>query len=261
VGDYEYQGAVEAVYVNPTGPTFWCLASAGIITIPADQVWIGTTQKTEGTHYNVVYQPDVLTGVIHTYIQFLAGQDPGDETVSFNAHGYSLPAWDSANGYIQNLAYIIQYYLRYIMGIPASLINAASFATLAGYYETMGVHLDSYLIIQDRVDAMEVLRQLLFTGGAKGFMALDGKFNIERKNIYNWQIPADHPERHIFEQIELFGPPHRKWNLTSAINTVNAQFGYIPWQNFYTGARSEYKDNRFERPMEDDIRRERIMQK
>jgi len=252
VGDYEYEGAVEAVYVNPTGPTFWCLASAGIITIPTDEVWIGTTQKDEGTEYNVVYQPDVLTGVIHTYIQFLDGHDPGDETVSFNAHGYSLAAWNSTNGYIQNLAYIIQYYLRYIMGIPASLINSASFATLAGYYVDMGVHLDSYLIIQDRVDAMEILRQLLFTGGAKGFMVLDGRFNVARKNIYNWQVPE--VERHIFEQIELFGSPHRKWNLTSAINTVNVQFGYIPWQNLYTGAKSEYKDNRFERPMEDRIK-------
>lgn len=247
-GDYEYEGAVQAVYIDTEGPPFRCLASAGLITIPADEVWIGTAQKTEGAlaDYTVV-QP----GDGHTYIHFNEGQDPGTESVSFNAHGYSLAAWNSPAGYIQNLAYIIQYYLRYIMSVPASLVNSPSFATLAGYYKVMGVHLDSYLILQNREDAMETLRQLLFTGGAKGFMALDGKFNVARKNIYNWQVPEI--ERHIFEQIELFGSPHRKWNLTSAINTVNAQFGYIPWQNLYTGARSEYKDNRYERPMEGNI--------
>ncbi len=249
LGDYEYQGAVEAVYVNTTGPTFWCLASAGIITIPTGEVWIGTDQKTEGGEYNVVYESG------HTYIQFLAGHDPGEKTVTFNAHGYTVPLWDSANGYIQNLAYIIQYFLRFIMELPAELVNSPSFTTLASYYEEMGVDENCYLILQDRVDAMEVLRQLLFTGGAKGFMAMDGEFNVQRKNICNWEI--DSTDYHIFEQIELFDSAHRQWNLTSAVNTVNVEYGFIPWQNLYTGAKSEYRDNRFERDMEDDIRRDR----
>ena len=245
---YEQPGAVQAVYVNPTGPTFFCLAAAGIITIPTDEVWIGDTQKTEGVQYNVVYEGG------HTYIQFLAGQDPGDETVSFNAHGYSVPVWDSPNGYVQNLSYIIQYYLRFIMGIPHTLVNSASFVTLAGYYEDMGVEENGYLILQERgVDAMEILRQLLFTGGAKGYMAMDGRFTVERKNICNWEITDI--EHHIFEQIELFGSPERLWNLTAAVNTVNAQFGLIPWQNLFTGIRSEYIDNGYGLPMEDEIRR------
>lgn len=250
LGDHEFPGAVQAVYVNTTGPTFWCLAAAGIVTIPTDEVWIGTTPKTEGGDYNVVYESG------HTYIQFLVGQDPGEETVTFNAHGYSVAAWDSANGYVQNLSYIIEYFLRYIMLLPVSILDEASFTTLAGHYEDMGVDENCYLILQDRVDAMEVLRQLLFTGGAKGYMALDGKFNVERKNICNWDIAPGGPA-HIFEQIELFGPPHRKWNLASAINTVNVEFGFIPWQNLYTGAKSDYRDNRFDRDMEDDIMLER----
>jgi len=251
---YEHPGAVQAIYVDTTGPPYRCLASAGLITIPTDEVWIGDVQKTTPAQYSVV-QTDG-----RTYIHFVAGQDPGDDTVAFNAHGYSIPAWDSANGYIQNLAYIIEYFLRFIMDIPTTLVNAPSFATLAGYYEEMGVDENCYLILQDREDGMEVLRQLLFTGGAKGFMAMDGKFNVKRKNICNWEITPGGPA-HIFEQIELFGSPHRKWNLTSAINTVNVEYGLIPWQNFYTGAKSEYRDNRYERDMEDDIRRERERQK
>lgn len=248
---YEHPGAVEAVYVNTSGPPYQCLASAGTITIPTDEVWVDDVQKTEGAHYNVTYAGG------RTYIDFLAGQDPGDATVAFNAHGYSVPTWDSANGYIQNLAYIIEYFLRFIMEIPASLIDMPSFATLADYYEDMGVDENCYLILQERIDAMEVLRQLLFTGGAKGWMALDGKINVGRKNYCSWQVTD--LDRHIFEQVDLFDSPNRKWNLTSAINTVNVQFGLIPWQNLFTGAKKEYRDNRFEKPMEDDIRRERMM--
>lgn len=252
LGDHEFPGAVEAVYVNTTGGggNWWFLASAGAITIPADKVWLSDnpTPLVEGSDYDVVYEAG------RTYIKLYA--DPGDVTVSFNAHGYSVAAWDSTNGYIQNLSYIIEYFLRYIMLLPVSIIDEASFTTLAGYYEAMGVDKNCYLILQDRVDAMEILRQLLFTGGAKGYMALDGKFNVIRKNICNWEITPGGPA-HIFEQIELFGPPHRKWNLASAINTVNVEFGLIPWQNLYTGAKSDYRDNRFEKGMEDDIRLER----
>ena len=248
--DYEHPGAVQAVYVDTAGPPFRCLASAGLITIPDDEVWVGDVQKTLAgpAQYSVVQAGG------RTYIHFVGGQDPGDDTVTFNAHGYSVPLWDSDNNYIQNLAYIIQYFLRFLMDIPHTLVNSPSFVTLAGYYEDMGVAENGYLILQEREDAMEILRQLLFTGGAKGFMAMDGKFNVRRKNICNWEIDSN--EHHIFEQIDLFGAPNRKWNLTSAINTVNANFGLIPWQNFYKGAKSEYKDNRYERPMEDRIRRD-----
>jgi hypothetical protein len=246
---YEHPGAVEAVYVDTSGPPFRCLASAGLVTIPSGEVWIADVPKSEPVDYSVVQAGG------RTYLDFAAGQDPGDDIVAFNAFGYSVPIWNSTNGYIQNLAYIMQYFLRFIMGIPHSLVNSPSFATLASYYEDMGVEKNGYLILQDRIDAMEVLRQLLFTGGAKGFMAMDGKFNVQRKNICNWEIAST--DYHIFEQIELFGSPHRQWNLTSAINTVNVEYGLIPWQDLYTGARKEYKENRYGAPMEDDIRRER----
>jgi hypothetical protein len=74
---------------------------------------------------------------------------------------------------------------------------------------------------------------------------------VQRKNICNWEI--DSLDYHIFEQIELFGSPNRKWNLTSAINTVNVEYGLIPWQNLYKGAKGEYQDNRYGPDMEDDI--------
>ncbi len=196
--------------------------------------------------YSVVYAGG------YTWIDFVA--DQGDATIAFNAQGYSVPAWDSANGYIQNLAYIIQYFLQYLMEIPSSLIDGASFATLAAYYVDLGVDESGYLIIQDEVDGMELLRELLFTGGAKGFMAKDGKFDVERKDLTNWDITS--LDQYLFDQVDLFGSAQRKWNLTKAVNTVKARFGFIPWQRLFTGAKDEYRDNFFERPMEDHIRSE-----
>lgn len=244
---YERPGAVKAVYVNILGAgTRDYLAARGWLRSAIDnanfQVYeegqVGAVAATMTAHTDG-----------HSYINY-APVD-ADATVSFNCYGYSIPIWDSGNNCIQNMAYIIQYFLRFLMDLPHSLVNSPSFATLASYYEDMGVEENCYLVLQSRVDAMETLRQLLFTGGAKGFMAMDGKFNVQRKNICNWEIAST--DYHIFEQIELFGSPDRQWNLTSAINTVNVEYGLIPWQNLYTGAKSEYKENRYGADMEDDI--------
>ncbi len=248
---YEHPGAVQAIYVDRTGPPYRCLASAGLITIPTDEVWIDDVQKTEGAgaDYTVVQAGG------RTYIHFNAGQDPGEDVVAFNANGYAYAGWNSANGYIQNLSYIIEYYLRFLVGIPATLINSAAFDTLATQYVQDGVHESCYLIIQEEVESMELLRQLLFTGGAKGFIAMNGQFTIQRKDISNWQVTDT--DSHIFDQIELFESPTRTWNLPGAINTIKAQFGYVPWQGLWTGVREEYKENFMDWTREDDIRHDR----
>jgi len=238
---YEHPGAVQAVYTDIVSDR--CLAAAG---------WLNGITEVFVDDVSVGFSVPAIAADGHTYIDLDA--DPGDNpTITFNCEGYSLAAWDSTNNYIQNLARIIQYYLRYIMGIPASLVDAPSFATLATYYVSEGVSENFYLIIQDQVDGMEVLRELLFTGGAKGFVAKGGKFEVARKNFCNWQITPAGPA-HIFEQIELFGPPHRQWNLTSAVNTVKGQFGLIPWQSLFTGIKEEYRENDYESPLEDNIR-------
>jgi len=240
---YEHEGAVEAVYVDTTTGRY---IAANRPLHDITQVFLDDVLQADPGQYTWF----VADG--DTYIDFVAA--PGtDEIVSFNAEGYMRAAWDSDNNYIQNPAYMILFYLRFIMGIPASLIDFPAFATLAAYYTAIGEDESFYLVIQEREDAMEILRGMLFTAGAKGWINTDGEFTIARKDIDDWEIAST--DYHIFEQTDLIGPPHRKWNLTGAINTVNVEFGYIPWQNLYTGARSEYRDNRYEERMEDDIRR------
>ena len=242
---YEHPGAIEAVYVDTVGPPYRCLAANGTVTVLANQVWVDDVQKSTPADYTVVYADG------HTYIDFGAGEDPGGGTIAFNASGRSIPAWDSANGYIQNLAYIIEYFLRFIMDIPASLVNAPTFAEVATYFTNMGVHESCYLILQDEQDATEILRQMLFTGGIKGFIAKDGKFKIERKDIHNYEITS--LDSHIFTQIELLAAPEKQWNLLNAINTVKVRYGYIPWQRTFKSAEETYRDNFFGETMEDDI--------
>lgn len=238
---HEHPGAVEAVYINTT--SFIYLAAAGaLVSVPA------------------VYSDDVLmltpgdytVGVVggRTYIDFVA--DQGDKTISFDAQGYSLAAWDSANGYVQNLSYIIEYFLRYLMDVPASMVNDTSFDTLATYFVNLGVDENCYLILQSENDATEILRQLLFTGGIKGFIAKDGRFKVERKDIHNYEITS--LDAHLLSQIELFTAPDRQWNLLNAINTIKARYGYIPWQKLFKSAEETYRDNYYEEIMEDDIR-------
>jgi len=237
---YEHPGAVEAVYIDTT--LYRYLAAAGtLVSVPA--VYSNDVLMATPGDYSIVYAGG------RTYIDFVA--DQGDNTVAFDAHGYSLAAWDSANGYIQNLAYIIEYYLRFLMGIPASLVNMPSFVEVATYFTNLGVHENCYLILQDEEDAMEILRQMLFTGGAKGFVAKDGKFKLERKDVHNYEITS--LDSHLLSQIELFDAPERQWNLLNAINTIKARYGYIPWQRLFKGAQETYKDNYFGEIMEDDI--------
>jgi len=238
--NYEHPGAVEAVYVDTVNYRYIAAAGA-LVSVPA--VYSNDVLMATPGDYSIVYAGG------HTYIDFVA--DQGDNTVAFDAHGYSLPAWDSANGYIQNLAYIIEYFLRFLMGVPSSLINIPSFAEVATYFSDLGEHESCYLILQDEEDASEILRQMLFTGGAKCFIAKDGKFKLERKDVHNYEITS--LDSHLLSQIELFGAPERQWNLLNAINTIKARFGYIPWQRLFTGAQETYKDNYFGEIMEDDI--------
>ena len=234
---HEHEGAVQAVYVDTATGRF----------IAANRPLHNITEVFLDDGAPGAYIWYVADG--NTYIHFII--PPTDEVVTFNAEGYMRAAWDSGNGYIENPAYVILFYLRFIMGMPASLIDTPAFAALAAYYEDVGEAESCYLVIQDREDAMEILRQLFFTAGAKGWINMDGAFTAERKDIDDWEIA--NTDYHIFEQTDLIGPSHRQWNLAEAINTITAQFGYMPWQDLYVGARSEDRDNRYESRMERDI--------
>lgn len=236
--NFEHPGAVQAIYIDTL--VYEYLAANGTLN-SVTEVYSDDVLMATPADYSIVYRDGC------TFIDFTA--DQGDKEISFNAQGYAVAGLNSANGYIQNPAYIIFYYLNNILEIPTELLNTPTFDTLATIYDDLGVGETGKLIIQTRQDSMEILRQLLFTCGAHGFIANDGRFMVERKDIYNYAT-----DTFLFDQIDLMTPAVREFNLTQAINTVKARWDYIPWQRLFKNAKEDYKDNKFETDMEDDIR-------
>jgi len=238
---YEKPGAVQAVYIDTAGPPYIHLASRGELND------VTAVYRADGT----VINPANWTFIAGPPSTISVNHADGDGTIYFNAEGYSVPAWDSGAGYIQNLVYIIEYLLNYLMGMPIDIIDQASFDTLATFFDNQGWGDTGFLIIQDRQDAMEVLRQLLFTGEIKGYVAKGGDFVVDIKDTFNYEITST--DSHLFTQTDLLQAPNRQWNLTKAINTVNARYGFIPWQQLWRGADSDYKENFYDADMEEDI--------
>jgi len=238
---HEKPGAVQAVYIDTDGPPYIHLASRGELNA-VTAVYREDGTLINGANWTFIAGPPSTISVNHA---------DGNGTIYFNAEGYSVAAWDSGAGYIQNLVYIIEYLLHYLMDMPIELIDQASFDTLATYFNDQGWGDTGFLILQKRQDAMEVLRQLLFTGGIKGYVAKGGDFVVDIKDTFNYEITST--DSHLFTQTDLLQAPDRQWNLTKAINTVNARYGFIPWQQLWLDAESDYKENFYDADMEEDI--------
>ena len=75
---------------------------------------------------------------------------------------------------------------------------------------------------------------------------------MDIKDINDYEITST--DSHLFTQTDLLRAPERQWNLTKAINTVNARFGYIPWQQLWIGAGDDFRENFYDAEMEEDVR-------
>jgi hypothetical protein len=236
---HEKPGAVKAVYINTT--SFYYLAAArGLSSIP--QVYSAGV-LVNPANYNL-WLP---AGDGRSYIDFFA--DQGNNEITFNCTGYSWGVWDSPNGYVQNPAYVLEYFLRFIAGIPAGWFDQASFDDAAAVYDAAGRGEVGRLIMQDPADADEWLRQLLFSFGLKCYIGMEGKIKIGKKDIYNWLTDAL-----ALEQVDAVGQSKRDFGLTSAVNREKIRFNYYPWQQLFLGAMSKQQDNFYDAPMEDDRR-------
>lgn len=232
----ENLGAVKAIYTDTA--LFRYLAAAGLL-LSVPQVYSDNVLMATPGDYSIT----VVGG--RTYIDFVG--DQGENTVSFNAQGYQSGEWDSVNGYIQNPSYVMLYFLRDILGVPLDMLDIGSFDELATMYVNMGVEESGKLIIQRRDDAMEILRQLLFSFGAKGFMALGGKFKVGRKDISNYSSTD-----FLSDQNDALDQAENKQNLTKAMNVSKDRFDYIPWLRLFKNA-VEASRPTYPEEIEDDI--------
>ena len=218
----ENSGAIEAVYVDTVAHSY---LAANFSLNSITQVYSDNVLQATPANYVIAYRDGG-----RTYIDFTGNQ--GDKKITFNATGYSVGMWDSANGYIQNPAYIISFYLTQILGMPIAYLDMDSFDTLAALYTAAGWGEAGFLVIQTERYAMAVLQELLFTYGAKLWPAKDGRLAIGRKDISNFST-----DLFIFDQIDLYAPAARKYNLNEAVNFVNAKWNHVPAHNVYQDAK------------------------
>lgn len=222
----ENKGAIEAVCIDTVGYKY--LAAARALT-EITHVYSDNALQELTTHYTVTY------GVNYTYIDFVNNQ--GDNRVTFNCTGYQRPEWNSTNGYIQNPAYVIGYFLINFLNVPEIYIDMDSIETLADQYENMGEELTGKLLMQETNSASEWFRQLLFSFGAKCWVAKDGRFTVGRKSLDDFDTDVI-----IFEQHDILSPINREMGLTKMVNVADIKWDYIPAQDLFKGA-AEAKDD------------------
>jgi hypothetical protein len=235
---YGKPGAVRAIYINTANFTYLLAARA------LDSV---TAVYSAGALVNPANYVLSLPGVDgRSYVRFLA--DQGSNEITFDCTGYSWGVWDSVNGYVQNPAYVLEYFLRFIAEIPMAWIDQASFDDMAALFDAAGRSESARLIMQDQAQADEWARQLLWTSGLKCYLSLDGLVTTGRKDIYNFLAEAM-----AFEQVDAIGQSRRRLGLTAAVNRENVRWDYYPWQQLFKSAFLHERDNFYEIPMEDDV--------
>lgn len=215
----ENPGAIEAIYTDTINYQYLCSAgaltsvpevySAGVLVNPANYA--------------------IITVDGRTYIDFIA--DQGNNKITFNCTGYSLPGWNSGNGYVQNPAYILAYVLVYFLEVPLGNIDAAALAELVAYYEDNGWGEIGRLALTSTTNPTTVFQELLFSFGVKMWPALDGNFKFARKDLIDFEA-----ETMIFAQIDLIDEPEKQFNLRDAINNIKSKWDFYPASNTWKSA-------------------------
>ena len=207
-------GAIEALCVDTT--TFKYVG-AGAPVIPL-QVYSNNSLQTEGAgnDYTISYEDGG-----RTYINFNA--DQGDNKVTFNCTGYSFAPWDSANGYVQNPARVLEFFMVFLNEVPIDFIDTDSFNDLADQFDDSGYGEIGRWAGTEVKDTDGCLQELLFSFGIKMWPDRYGRFTVGRKDLTNYET-----DRVIWAQIDTFDAPERPYNLTEAINYVKSRSDYQP---------------------------------
>lgn len=225
-------GAMEAYCIDVPAFKYLALGSQGTITA----VYSDSILQTEGAgnDYTILYADGWKT-----YVVFNATQD--DNKVTFDCEGYSFGPWDSANGYVQNPAYVIGFYLAFLLKIPVNFLDFPSWDILAEEYEDFGFGEAGRLILQTQRNPEEVLKELLFTFKAKMYLTKEGKLALGRKDL------TDEAGEDIvfFRQIDVFNVEKRS-NLNQAVNIITAKYDHYPTNNIWLGTEEESSEKSIE---------------
>jgi CheY-like chemotaxis protein len=217
-------GAVEAIYVDTAAFKYLALrgSARSILSVYADGVLLAPADYTVG-----------YADGGRTYITFDA--DRGEAKITFDCEGYSYVDWDwggSAGGYVRNPAYVILFVLAFFLEIPEADIDVDSFDDLAARYTALGEDDAGYLVVQDEKEASQVLQELLFTYGAKMWVAADGRITVGRKDETDLTATA-----YLFQQIDAIEEAQKPSGFSEACNYAPVRWRHYPTANLFVGSK------------------------
>ena len=216
-------GAVEALCVDTINYK-WLAARGSLQEITA--VYIDGGLCTAGPLYYTITYDDGG----RTYININPVLCDTDAKITFNAKGYSYAAWDSAGGFVQNPAYILGFFLGFLLEVPEDFLDFDSLDALAAKFTADGEGTSGFLVLQGEQDSETITEELLFTMGAQSAFDRSGRFYVERKDLSVLGTSL-----FIFSQIDTLDHPDFNHNLKSAINRMRYRWTYSPAGDTYAG--------------------------
>lgn len=225
-------GSIEAHCVDTVNHRY--AAAGGPVMM--DQVWSANALQTEGAGDDYTISFDALG---RTYIDFNAPQ--GDKKITFNCRGYSFALWNSTNGYVQNPAYLLLFYIVFICQVPLAFTDLASFDEVATMFDDQGYGEIGRWAGTEIKDADDYLQELLFSFGIKIWPDRYGRFKVGRKDLTNYETDLT-----IWAQIHTSDPPNREYNLPGAFNFVRARWDYQPAPSLWLGADEKEREDSVE---------------
>jgi len=221
-------GSFEAYCVDITNK-YYLAAWGSLHAIP--EVYSDGVLKATPGDYSINYRDGG-----RTYIDFVA--DQGDNKITFNTEAYMFGAWNSANGYIQNPARILQFVLMILLHVPVELINTASFDAVTQHFIDRGFQESAKFWACDPKKAEEKLSDFLFTFGMKLYPDRQGRISVGIKDESNYQS-----DYYIFEQLDCLEPARNVPNLKRAENYVRYKWDEHPAANLFAKAGEARNEN------------------
>jgi len=222
----ENLGAIEALYIDTTANKYIAAAHPlkEVLEVYADNGLV------DSSDYTVTYDAEG-----RTFITFTSSQD--DKKITYNAEGYSLAAWNSSNGYVQNPAYVLGFFLVYLAEVPIDYIDTDSLDEVADLFEDNGWDECGKLALTELEDASSVFQKLLFSFGIKAWPDREGKLHFGRKDLTTFDT-----DKTIIAQTDCINPPVIEFNLRDAVNRIKVCWDFYPAAGVYGGAREFESD-------------------
>lgn len=215
-------GAIEALCVD-TINYIYVLAGGPLKSVP--QIYADGTTVSSST-YTLYIEEDGKQ-----YVQF--DNDQEDNKITFNCQGYIFSDWNSSNGYVQNPAYILAFYLSLLMEVPINFMDLEAIDDLAQIFDNGGWETAGKLAITALEAPEGILQNMLYSFGVKFWQKRDGIISMGRKDISNLAT-----DLFFHTQIEIIKSPIKEFNLEKALNIIQVYWNHFPAADIYAGART-----------------------